>query len=356
MRQNGKNSANIKRTNLRPQVLSGKSKNTGRPFDDAWLKEKWPELLDAHYQCLVLGQSACLQDALRMITTGKVFITCLGAKKEKEQEPRTLSQLEVQVIKEWYDAKDQKLVGSCSGEASSRAQAAAQKRKWLRSGASKAKGKSKGRANGKAKAGSTDGGNVKGLRVQLQVPHRYWQMWYFEKGSKCLSWGDSTKETYAGSLQKDAFFAGIAWLHATHTKMVEAKPCVPKPLAPQLQIANASLAIGSPSTVVRPATLGDPTPLDQTLLASRLHPQPSTTSTPATRRSVNAGAMPSLIIGDAMTDKSLTMDGQGTQEDAKRVGEHTLESMSAAADAFVSRFCKDTVAAPDQAKHSESSP
>ena len=74
------------------------------------------------------------------------------------------------------------------------------------------------------------------------------------------------------------------------------------------------------------------------------------------RRSVNAGAMPSLIIGDAMTDKSLTMDGQGTQEDAKRVGEHTLESMSAAADAFVSRFCKDTVAAPDQAKHSESSP
>ena len=112
MRQNGnwKNSGNIKRTNLRPQVLSGKSKNTGRPFDDAWLKEKWPELLDAHYQCLVPGQSACLQDALRMITTGKVFITCLGAKKEKEQEPRTLSQLEVQVIKEWYDAKDQKLV------------------------------------------------------------------------------------------------------------------------------------------------------------------------------------------------------------------------------------------------------
>ena len=201
-----------------------------------------------------------------------------------------------------------------------------------------------------------DGGNVKGLRVQLQVPHRYWQMWYPGEGSKCFSWGDSTKETYAGSLQKDAFFAGIAWLHATHTKMVEAKPCVPKPLAPQLQIANASLAIGSPSTVVRPATLGDPTPLDQTLLASRLHPQPSTTSTPATRRSVNAGAMPSLIIGDAMTDKSLSMDGQRTQEDAKRVGEHTLESMSAAADAFVSRFCKDTVAARDQAKHSESSP
>ena len=43
MRQNGnwKNSGNIKRTNLRPQVLSGKSKNTGRTFDDAWLKEKF---------------------------------------------------------------------------------------------------------------------------------------------------------------------------------------------------------------------------------------------------------------------------------------------------------------------------
>ena len=186
-----------------------------------------------------------------------------------------------------------------------------------------------------------NGGNVKGLRVQLQVPHRYWQMWYPEKGSKCFSWGDSTKETYAGSLQKDAFLAGVAWLHATHTKKVGAKPCVPKPLAPQLQIANASLAIGNPSMAVPPATLGDPTPLDQTLLASRLHPQPSTTSTPATRpprRSVNAGAMPSLIIGDAMTDKSLTMDGQRTQEDAKRVGEHTLGSMSAAAESFVSQI------------------
>ena len=172
MRQNGKNSANIKRTNLRPQVLSGKSKNTGRPFDDAWLKEKWPELLDAHYQCLVPGQSACLQDALRMITTGKVFITCLGAKKEKEQEPRTLSQLEVQVIKEWYDAKDQKLVGSCSGEASSRAQAAAQKRKWLRSGASKAKGKSKGRAKGKANVGSIRSRNCKNSSSSPATPDR----------------------------------------------------------------------------------------------------------------------------------------------------------------------------------------
>ena len=137
-----------------------------------------------------------------------------------------------------------------------------------------------------------NGGNVKGLRVQLQVPHRYWQMWYPGEGSKCFSWGDSTKETYAGSLQKDAFFAGIAWLHATHTKKVGAKPCVPKPLAPQLQIANAFLAIGNPSMAVPPATLGDPHSLDQMLLASRLHPQPSTTSTPATRpprRSVNAG-------------------------------------------------------------------
>ena len=132
--------ANHRRANLRPQLESGKSRRTGNPFDVGWLNEKWPEFLDAHYQCQVPGPSACLQDALRMITTGKVFITCPGAKKEKEQEPRTLSELEVQVIKEWYDAKDQKLVGSCSGEASSRAQAAAQTQKWLRSGASKAGG------------------------------------------------------------------------------------------------------------------------------------------------------------------------------------------------------------------------
>ena len=129
-----------KRNNLRPQLVSGKSRHTGKPLKVNLTQEKLVRLLDVHFVCQVPGQSACLQDALRMITTGKVFITCPGAKKEKEQEPRTLSELEVQVIKEWYDAKDQKLVGSCSGEASSRAQAAAQTQKWLRSGASKAGG------------------------------------------------------------------------------------------------------------------------------------------------------------------------------------------------------------------------
>ena len=70
---------NQKRLNLRPQLESGKSKNTRRSFDDSWLKQNWPELLHAHYQCQVPGPSACLQDALHMITTGKVRITCLGA-------------------------------------------------------------------------------------------------------------------------------------------------------------------------------------------------------------------------------------------------------------------------------------
>ena len=51
-----------------------------------WLKKTWPELLDAHYQCVVPGPSACLQDALHMITTGKVRITCPGAKKEEGKE------------------------------------------------------------------------------------------------------------------------------------------------------------------------------------------------------------------------------------------------------------------------------
>ena len=80
----------------------------------AWLKEKWPELLDAHYQCQVPGPSACLQDALNMITTGKVRITCPGAKKEEGKEARTMSELEKHVIKEWYDAKDTELVEKMS--------------------------------------------------------------------------------------------------------------------------------------------------------------------------------------------------------------------------------------------------
>jgi len=99
-----------KRLNLRPELISGKSRNTGKPLGEEPLKQKWPELLDAHYQCEVPGPSACLQDALHMITTGKVRITCPGAKAKEGEEPRTLSELEVHVIKQWYDAKDQKLV------------------------------------------------------------------------------------------------------------------------------------------------------------------------------------------------------------------------------------------------------
>ena len=67
----GLNDANQKRLNLRPQLDSGKSRHTGEPLGGGQLKKNWPELLDAHYQCVVPGLSACLQDALRMITTGK---------------------------------------------------------------------------------------------------------------------------------------------------------------------------------------------------------------------------------------------------------------------------------------------
>ena len=87
--------ANHKRGNLRPQLISGKSRNTGALLGEALFKKNWPELLDAHYVCEVPGPSACLQDALHMITTGKVLITCPGAKKKKkeedDEEPRTLS-------------------------------------------------------------------------------------------------------------------------------------------------------------------------------------------------------------------------------------------------------------------------
>ena len=54
----GRNDANTKRYNLRPQLESGKSKRTGRPLGDAWLQAKWPELLDAHYLCRIPGPSA----------------------------------------------------------------------------------------------------------------------------------------------------------------------------------------------------------------------------------------------------------------------------------------------------------
>ena len=68
-----------------------------------FVKEKWPELLDAHYQCMIPVPSACLQDALNMITEPhSVQISCPGAKKkeEDEHEPRILSELEVHVINE----------------------------------------------------------------------------------------------------------------------------------------------------------------------------------------------------------------------------------------------------------------
>ena len=82
-------------------------------------------MLDAHFTCDIPGPSACLQDALHMITTGKVRITCPGRKKRKkdeqqeedDEEPRALSELEVQVIKEWYIQREgSEVSGTCSGE------------------------------------------------------------------------------------------------------------------------------------------------------------------------------------------------------------------------------------------------
>ena len=98
--------ATAKRRHLRPQLITGKSRNTGDPLVEGLLKKNWPELLDAHYQCEVPGKSACLQDALRMITEGTVHITCPGEKNKDVEEPRTLSDLELHVIKQWYDKKD----------------------------------------------------------------------------------------------------------------------------------------------------------------------------------------------------------------------------------------------------------
>ena len=109
-----------KRKYLRSQAISGKSRYNGEPLKERLLKKNWPELLDAHYECARPGPTRCLQDALHVITTGKVLITCPRVKKRKRdeqqeedvEEPRTLSELEVQLIKEWYDNKDKELVGT----------------------------------------------------------------------------------------------------------------------------------------------------------------------------------------------------------------------------------------------------
>ena len=48
-----------------------------------------------------------------MITTAKFRITCPGAKRKKEEdveEPRTLSDLDLHLVREWYDKKDSELV------------------------------------------------------------------------------------------------------------------------------------------------------------------------------------------------------------------------------------------------------
>ena len=82
--------------------MNGTSRNTGRPIsNETWLKRSWPELLDAHYE--FLGPSTCLQDAKHMFTEGKVRITC-PQEKQADEEPRTLSELEVAIIKQWHDA------------------------------------------------------------------------------------------------------------------------------------------------------------------------------------------------------------------------------------------------------------
>ena len=88
--------ARLSRKNLRPQLLSGKSRGKGGcPPGEGWLKVTWTELLNALFSCKELGE---LQDALSMTFPGKPK----SAERDEEKESRTLSALEVQVIKKWY--------------------------------------------------------------------------------------------------------------------------------------------------------------------------------------------------------------------------------------------------------------
>ena len=108
--ESGANKNNQKRKDLRPQIASNKSRNTGKPLGDTWLKNNWPQLLEAHYECVHPGALVCLQDALHMIATGKFCISSGERSKEEDtREPRTLSGSELHAIRIWYDEKDKQL-------------------------------------------------------------------------------------------------------------------------------------------------------------------------------------------------------------------------------------------------------
>ena len=101
-----------KRNNLRPQLVKGET-TKGGPLGDDWLREKWPELLDAHFICKEPGEAVCLADVLTMLATGKVNITKTYRGNSQPanagQDGRDLTELEKHLIVQWYDAKDKEL-------------------------------------------------------------------------------------------------------------------------------------------------------------------------------------------------------------------------------------------------------
>ena len=57
--------------------------------------------------------------------------------------------------------------------------------------------------------------SLRGVRVQLHAPWSSWQMTFpFSAGpkSRTFSWGDPTKESYAGETMLEARGVGLAWL------------------------------------------------------------------------------------------------------------------------------------------------
>jgi len=104
---------------LRFQIITNKSKHTGKPLGETWMKEKWPELLEAHFVSKEPGEAACLQDCLTMLSTGKAKVTVstrgprakmdLGEEEQQGAEDRDLGDGEKLAIKMWYEKKDKQL-------------------------------------------------------------------------------------------------------------------------------------------------------------------------------------------------------------------------------------------------------
>ena len=152
--------------------FSKKDKGKKNPIPEEKALAEWQELLEKRFPQPVSGGRAFVLKIAKVVKdkktqegldlTGKDAILehlakwCERKCKEHSIDPGSEAMQALLQQAHWHEenkedhartrgavekaAKDQKLVGSCSGEVSSRSQAAAQEQKWLRSEAGKPKG------------------------------------------------------------------------------------------------------------------------------------------------------------------------------------------------------------------------